>query len=234
VTGEPTSDEPSAAEVVMTRLEPLVLASQTAATELTDHPEIAAIYPELVRMMHWTIRASVPLLRAAEAEALRLAAAGDPVAAALVRYLRHHVTEELHHDDWLLADYAALGLDRADILDSRPSATVAELVGAVYYWILHYHPVAILGHLAVREGVPPSAALIERLQQRTGYPPEAFGCLRHHAVIDPDHDDELWDLIDDLPLTSAQLDLIVEVGAHSVILGDAAIGDVTRTSPPQP
>jgi len=82
-----------------------------------------------------------------------------------------------------------------------------------YYWILHAHPVAILGYCAVLEGNPPSTAFIDTLAARTGYPAEAFNTLRHHSDIDIGHGDELFALIDHLPLNPA----------NEAVIGTAAL-----------
>ena len=37
-----------------------------------------------------------------------------------------------------------------------PPPSVAGLVGSQYYWILHHHPVAFLGYVALMEGYPPT------------------------------------------------------------------------------
>jgi hypothetical protein len=42
-------------------------------------------------------------------------------------------------------------IEPAQTLSIRPSANVAALVGAQYYWILHHHPVALLGYMATLE-----------------------------------------------------------------------------------
>jgi hypothetical protein len=46
-----------------------------------------------------------------------------------------------------LDDLEALGVDTAALRVQPPSPTIAALVGAECYWILNYHPVAILGYL---------------------------------------------------------------------------------------
>jgi hypothetical protein len=74
-------------------------------------------------------------------------------------------------------------------------------VGSAYYWVLHAHPVAIVGYCTALEGRPPSRRFIERLQQASGFPPEAFATLRHHSDIDDDHSGDLYALMDRLPLT---------------------------------
>jgi hypothetical protein len=221
-----------ASELVIDQLAAGVEDAHQLATRFSEHPDLPTLYPAFLRMMHATIRASVPLLLAAAAEARRLSDQGDPVAHHLLPYLEEHAVEELHHDDWLLGDYAALGLDPQEILDQPPSATVAAMVGAIYYWIFHYHPVVILGYLAVMEGAPPSAELIRTLEDHSGHPARAFDTLRHHATIDPDHGDELWDLLDRLPLTEAQLDTIIAAARHSVTLSAASLREVIGTSGP--
>jgi hypothetical protein len=81
---------------------------------------------------------------------------------------------------------------------------VAAVVGAQYYWLLHYHPVAILGYIAVLEGYPPSRELIDALIERTGHPRKAFRTLLAHGVLDPRHRDDFDTALDAMPLTQGQ------------------------------
>ena len=124
----------------------------------------------------------------------------DPLAAPLARYLEEHVDEELGHDETLLDDLELLGVDRASVLARMPSPAVAALVGSQYYWILHYHPVAFLGYVALMEGYPPTPELIDELIERTGFPRDAFRTYVEHAELDPGHRDHLDRTIDSLPL----------------------------------
>ena len=70
------------------------------------------------------------------------------------------------------------------------------------------HPVALLGWIALLEGYPPETATIDRMAARTGYPPSAFRTLREHAELDIAHGDELFAVIDRLPLTEEQATII--------------------------
>src|SRR5262249_31046888 len=106
----------------------------------------------------------------------------------------------LHHDDVLLGDLEAVGVDRSTVHERIPSPTVAALVGSQYYWILHCHPVAFLGYVALMEGYPPTPELIETLREATGFPREAFGTSAQPAELDPGHRDRLDRTIDSLPL----------------------------------
>jgi hypothetical protein len=144
----------------------------------------------------------VPLTETALRRSRELADGGDPLAVPLAAYLEEHVDEELDHDETLLGDLELLGFDRASVLARMPSPEVAALVGSQYYWVLHHHPVAFLGFVAVMEGHPPTAELIETLIASTGLPREAFRTYVEHAELDPGHRDHLDRTLDSLPLTA--------------------------------
>jgi len=186
-----------------------------AGERLIEHPGVRDLYPEYLFTSHCVIRASVPLMEAGRARAEELAA-DDPVAAAIAPYLEEHIPEELDHDEWLLDDLEVLGRDREAVLARPPSPTVAALVGAQYYWIHHYHPVGLLGYIAVFEGYPPSPEMIDRLVERTGYSRDAFRTIIGHAELDPGHRDELDRLLDTLPLTREQATVMRLSALYSV------------------
>ena len=171
-----------------------------ATRALWRHAHLAELFPDYLFRIHGIIRASVPLMEAALERATALAAS-DPAAAALAAYLGHHVNEERHHDEWLLDDLEVLGVSRASVKARRPSADVAALVGAQYYWIHHFHPAAIMGYIAVLEGTPPTEKQIAAVMKRTGLPPLAFRTFIKHARLDPHHRDDLDAALDAMPLS---------------------------------
>jgi hypothetical protein len=189
----------------------------SAGRRLIESPQLPELYPEFLITSHGIIRASVPLMRTARDQAaLRIAA--DPVCAALAPYLDEHIEEELHHDDWLLDDLDALGYARDDVLARPPTATIAALVGAQYYWVLHFHPAAVLGYIALLEGYPPSPEMLDEMAARSGYPSEAFRTLRLHAELDPGHGAELDRMLDGLTLDPSQ----------TAVIGLSAIASANR------
>jgi hypothetical protein len=204
-----------------------------ASQRLVSHPHVRELYPEYLFMSHSVIRASVPLMEAGR-ERAAAQANGDPVSTAIAAYLEEHIEEELDHDEWLLDDLEVLGEDRSSILARPPSRTVAAFVGAQYYWIFHYHPVALLGYIAVLEGYPPSPAMIDELIARTGYPREAFRTVIAHGELDPGHSAELDELLDRLRLTTEQAS-VMGLSAMSTAAGFARALDeviVRRTEHP--
>ncbi len=170
-----------------------------ACEELVEHPRLRELWPEYLVIQHQIIRATVPLTLAAGEQARELR--DDPLAEPLATYLDEHVDEERGHDETLLDDLEPLGMTRTDVLARVPRPSVATLVGAQYYWLLHHHPLAFLGFVGVMEGFPPTEELVELLIDRTGYPPESFRTFAEHAELDPGHRDHLDRVLDTLPLT---------------------------------
>jgi Iron-containing redox enzyme len=180
-----------------------------------SQPDLPERYPELLFHIHCVVRATVPAMEAARRKAEDLAAS-DPVAAGVAAYLARHIPEELHHDEWLLDDMVALGASRDAVMRRIPSATAAALVGTLYYWVLHAHPVAWMGYAAVAEGHPPSDQFLLDTIARTGIPAEGFRTYLKHARLDPHHAREMDEALDALPLTAGHNALIGVVAFHTM------------------
>jgi hypothetical protein len=179
---------------------------------LVTHPRVGELWPRYLVSTHTVIRTTVPLMETAVARARELADT-DAVAAGAAEYFERHIEEERDHDEWVLDDLELLGIPREDVVLRVPSPTAARLVGAQYYWILHYHPVALFGYFAVKEGFPPQPELIEELVERTGYPRASFHAFAAHGELDPQHLKELDEALDSLPLTQE----------HETVVGLSAI-----------
>ncbi|MDP8904642.1 MAG: iron-containing redox enzyme family protein [Chloroflexota bacterium] len=205
---------------------PMLLA---AGRRLFGHPRIGELYAEYLFTSHCIIRASVPLMQRARERAAVLR--DDPVASIVADYFATHIEEERGHDEWLLEDMASLGVTREEVLTRPPSAAAAALVGAQYYWIEHYHPVALLGYVALLEGYPPVAAEIEELRRRTGYGADAFRTLSLHGELDPRHGEELDHVLDTLPLTDGQRTVLGLSAIASVHGMTAVVDEIIEKAP---
>ncbi|MGZ6908741.1 MAG: iron-containing redox enzyme family protein [Acidimicrobiia bacterium] len=206
-----------AGQHLKTRVALLMIPVGAMARRIATNDPAPDTYAAYLQSLYTSIRASVPMLEAAERVAVERSPT-DPVAAGIVDYLREHIEEERHHDEWVLDDYAATGRDPDELLTQAGSPTVAAMVGSVYYWIHHAHPIAMLGYCAVLEGFPPTGALIEEFQNGTEYPDTVFSTLRHHATIDVAHGAELFGLLDDLPVTAEQEALLAAVALQTANL----------------
>jgi hypothetical protein len=163
--------------------------------------------PAFLVMLHQIMRASVPVM---EAAILRLEAIGpeDPLTTPLIRYYLHHIKEERDHDVWALEDMEAAGFDPVAVLRQMPPPAVARLAGAQRYWVEHHHPVTLLGCIMVLESFPPSMEIIDEIRDSSGLPEAAFRTFRMHGKVDPHHSKEVREVIDRLPLSRRDVDMI--------------------------
>ena len=169
------------------------------------HPRLRELYPEFLFAMYGVTAASAPAMRMAADRCEELA--GDALSEPLRAYYLEHAAEEQGHEEWILADLASLGIRRERALRRLPYPSVAALVGAQHYWIRHVHPAAYLGYLSVLEQ-PTEAGFLREVHERTGIPLSSMSCHLHHAELDPDHVAEFDAMLDALPLTREQEELI--------------------------
>jgi hypothetical protein len=219
-----TAGTPSASVRLRRKIALAIGPFSEACTALVEHPHVRELWPEYLVTQHQIIRATVPLTELAAERARTLAA--DSVAADLVSYLGEHVDEERGHDDDLLADLEALGVERETVLARMPSPAVASLVGAQYYWICHHHPVAFLGYVALMEGYPPTPDLLQTLSRRTGLRSEAFRTFAEHGELDPGHRDHLDRVLDRLPLTREHESMMAISATTTAALATIAVREV--------
>lgn len=172
-----------------------------------NHKQVGQLVTPFLVFMHQVVRASVPLMETACLRAAETARSCE-LSRLLRDYLEIHIEEEQHHDAWILEDLGAAGLDEQNVLSRTPPPSVASMVGAQYYWILHHHPVAHLGYIRLLEGNPPSMAHIERLKLASGLPDAVFRTYRLHGELDPDHLQEFDDMLDTLTLSDSHARLI--------------------------
>jgi heme oxygenase-like protein len=188
-----------------------------ASDELWSHEAIAAHFDQYLLALYGAVRATVPLMEKALERCRGMAA--DPLATRLAPYFERHIEEERGHDAWLREDMRHVGLSEEAIAGSLPSPEVATLVGSQYYWILHEHPVALLGAFAVLEGYPADPQALDELALR-GVPRAALRTFYKHAMIDVHHRRELDEALDGLPL----------LPQHERLIGLVALDTIEKLS----
>jgi hypothetical protein len=174
--------------------------------EVWFHPRLGELYPEFLFAMYGVTASSAPAMLTA-AERCSSMTEDDPLAAWLRDYYLEHAGEEKGHEQWLESDLASLGVSRAQIHARLPYPSVAALVGSQYYWMLHVHPIAYLGYIAVLEA-PALMEFLQEVSQRTGIPLSSMSGHVLHATLDPGHVAEFDATLDLLPLTQQHQDLI--------------------------
>lgn len=193
------------------------------------------MFPRFLATGYHVARAMVPLMEAA-LERSRELAPKDRVAEGLVAYLERHIPEEMHGDEpggATLDDLEALGVDPVALRTLPPPAKIVALLGAQYFWIFHYHPVALLGFLEL-EAYHPHGPTLERLIEKTGLPREGFRQLLLHAKLDVAHARALHRVLDSLPLERRHEQLIGLSALQTIGLLTDALLDVVEDTAPGP
>ena len=108
-----------------------------------------------------------------------------------VRYfLYDHMKEEKGHEDWVLNDLAAMGVEAAAALRHKPGPHMLALNGYNYWSADRLHPCAALGMLYALEviasvyGGPISAAITESLMLQDE---RGISFISSHATLDAEH-----------------------------------------------
>jgi heme oxygenase-like protein len=194
-----------------------------------EHPRARELLPRYLVAGYPLASTMVPLMEAALKRSRELAP-DDPVAAGLAEYLERHIREETHSEEpggAAREDLEALGVDADALLARLPSPKMAALIGAQYFWIFHYHPVAILGYLEL-EAYHPRPDTVELLIEKTGLPRDGFRQLVLHAKLDAVHARDLHRVLDSLPLEPQHEQLIGLSAVHSMSLLIDAMLDVVQ------
>lgn len=200
-----------------------IAAIQTNISALYGSERFEERLPFYLIFLHQIVRASVPLLHTAH-----MAFEGRP-GSPVKDYLRHHINEERNHDLWLIEDMLEAGISESEIRAVTVPDKVAETVGAVYYWILHVDPHAVLGYIAAVESRPVPASIIRRWQAEARWPNSLFRTLLFHATEDEHHRADLYRLLDTIQLEPSTIELIRKVSVHTICGFGAAIKELSET-----
>jgi hypothetical protein len=232
----------SASERLRRKVELVLPAYGAPLAVLLEHPRADLLYPRCLLVSYHISRSMIPLMESA----LRLArtrGARDAVAAGLADYLERHIPEEMHDEvpgEAVVDDLAALGLNPDEVRDLPTTPQVNDLVVAQLTWMSEDHPVAILGFLEL-EGHNADRETVERMIEKTGLPREGFGQLLLHSRLDLVHAKELHEVMDSLPLTTEQeqliglsalrtMALVTDAFAQAVAEAASAVGKTTASS----
>ena len=125
---------------------------------------------------------TVPLLMAVGS---RLPMARESFRTAIAEYIE----EELGHQEWILNDLAACGVDPESVRHGAPNAATELMVAYAYDTVMRRNPMGFFGMVFVLEGTSISLATMaaEIIQKRLRLPGKAFSYLRSHGSLDQEH-----------------------------------------------
>jgi len=176
-------------------------------------------YIAFLRQAYHHVRHTVPLLMACGA---RLPSRLEWLRTAIGEYIE----EEMGHQEWILDDLAACGVDRAEAAVSSPSLSTELMVSYAYDTIQRGNPVGFFGMVLVLEGT--SVALATRaansIQTSLDLPRNAFSYLLSHGDLDIEHVGFFESLMDRL-----EDDGDKQAVAHAARRFYVLYGDIFRT-----
>ena len=103
--------------------------------------------------------------------------------------IAEYIEEELGHQEWILNDIAATGLDPELTRHGSPYPATELMVAYAYDTISRINPVGFFGMVLVLEGTSIALATnaAEKLQKNLNLPDTAFSYLSSHGSLDIEH-----------------------------------------------
>ncbi len=103
--------------------------------------------------------------------------------------IKKYIVEEFGHEQWILEDLEACGIEAREVANSPPNFETELLVSYVYDYVARVNPVGFFGMVHVLEGTSTAIATeTARLaQEKLGLPDNAFHYLRSHGELDQEH-----------------------------------------------
>lgn len=100
-----------------------------------------------------------------------------------------YIEEEKGHQEWILNDIEACGIDKEDIRRGRPLLATELMIAYVYDVINRGNPIGFFGMVQVLEGTSIALATkaAESIQNALELPDKAFSYLNSHGNLDIKH-----------------------------------------------
>lgn len=142
--------------------------------------------------------------------------------------IAEYIEEEVGHQEWILNDIAATGMDAELVRNGKPHFSTELMVAYAYDTIQRGNPVAFFGMVLVLEGTSIALATnaAKKIQQSLDLPDAAFSYLRSHGSLDVQHMkffETLMNKIDDSEDQSAIM--------HAAKMFYKLYGDIFRSIP---
>ena len=103
--------------------------------------------------------------------------------------LAEYIEEELGHQEWILNDIAATGMDSEQVRHGTPHDTTELMVAYAYDTIARNNPIGFFGMVLVLEGTSIALAThsAAQIQKSLQLPDKAFSYLSSHGSLDIEH-----------------------------------------------
>ncbi|MES2546248.1 MAG: iron-containing redox enzyme family protein [Pseudomonadota bacterium] len=102
-----------------------------------------------------------------------------------------YIEEEMGHQEWVLNDIAACGMDAEVVRNGKPSLATEVMVAYAYDMIHRVNPIGFFGMVLVLEGTSTAVATAagQNLMKSLRLTPKSFSYLLSHGALDVGHTD---------------------------------------------
>lgn len=141
-----------------------------------------ALYVDFLTQAYHHVKHTVPLLMTVGG---RLPESKEWLRTAVAEYIE----EEVGHQEWILNDIAACGVDKELVRQGQPGLHTELMVAYAYDMAQRVNPLGFFGMVHVLEGTSITSAdkAAEAIQQALNLPNAAFSYLRSHGALDQNH-----------------------------------------------
>ena len=139
-------------------------------------------YVEFLTQAYHHVKHTVPLLMATGA---RLPESYEWLRVAVAEYIE----EETGHQEWILNDLAACGVDKEKVRHGQPAMATELMVSYAWDTVSRVNPLGFFGMVHVLEGTSINIAdrAADSIRSALGLPKKAFSYLYSHGALDLDH-----------------------------------------------
>lgn len=178
-------------------------------------------YQAFLTQAYYHVRHTTPLLMACGS---RLTQNQEWLRDAVAEYIE----EEVGHQQWILNDLQATGVDPQAVFDGQPHFSTELMIAYAYDTIMRNNPLAFFGMVLVLEGTSIHFATnaADKIQSQLNLPDEAFSYLKSHGSLDLEHMDFFEKIMDQVNDETDQKDII-----HSATMFYKLYGDIFRAIP---
>ena len=146
----------------------------------------------------------------------------------LRKAIAEYIEEELGHQEWILNDIKATGIDAETIRFATPAPATEIMVAYAYDTIMRNNPIAFFGMVLVLEGTSVAMATqaAGKIQENLKLPNQAFSYLNSHGSLDIEHMGFFEGLMNKVTDQCDQNDII-----HAAKMFYKLYGDIFRAIP---
>lgn len=172
-------------------------------------------YVEFLSQAYHHVKHTVPLLMATGA---RLPESYEWLRVAVGEY----IAEEIGHQEWILNDIAACGLDAEAVRQGQPALSTELMVSYAYDTVNRVNPLGFFGMVHVLEGTSISLAeqAANRIRESLALPKKAFSYLYSHGALDLDHVKFFGSLMNRITDSHDQAQIIHGARAFYILYGN--------------